>query len=124
MSAVFKFELPPLGQDPILKELFRSFAVQRPRAPQSFPFWDLNKVLKYLMSDTFEPLQDKDLRCMTMKVLFLISLATAKRVSEFQAFSRVVPLQGENLVLAYLFSFLAETESVSNPISRSFLLKS
>ena len=80
LSAVFKFKIPSLVQDLIIGELLRSFAVQRSRTSQSFPYWDLNKVLTYLMSDAFEPLQDKDLRYITMKVLFLVSLATAKRV--------------------------------------------
>ena len=80
LSAVFKFKIPSLGQDLIIGELLRSFPVQRSRTSQSFPYWDLNKVLTYLMSDAFEPLQDKDLRYITMKVVFLVSLATAKRV--------------------------------------------
>ena len=119
LSAVFKFKLPSLGQD-----LIRAFAVQKPRSPRSFPSWDLNIVLKYLMSDQFEPLHAKDLRTITMEVLFLVSLATAKRVSELQALSKLVPSQGEDLVLSYLPSFVAKTESPSNPIHRSFRLKS
>ena len=124
LSAVFKFKIPSLGNDPFIRDLIRSFEVQNPRSPQSFPSWDLNKVLSFLMSSQFEPLQDKDLRTMTMKVLFLVSLATAKRVSELHALSKVVPLHGQDMVLSYLSSFIAKTETVINPIPRSFLLKS
>ena len=93
-------------------------------SPQSFPAWDLNKVLTYLRSDIFEPLVLKDLRTVTMEVLFLVLLASAKRVSELHALSRVVSTQGNDLVLSYVNSFIAKSETVSNPIPRYFQLKS
>ena len=113
-----------MSSDPFLNDLVRSFYIQRLRSPQLFPTWDLNKVLAYLRSEAFEPLESKDLRTLTMKVLFLVSLATAKRVGELHALSRVVSFQGDELVLAYLNSFIAKTESVNNPIPRFFHLKS
>ena len=124
LSAIFKFKIPSLSQDPFLRDLIRSFAVQKPRSPQTFPTWDLNKVLKFLMSSSFEPLEQMDLRTMSMKVLFLVALATAKRVGELQALSAIVPSQGRDLVLTYLSSFVAKTESVTNPLPRSCVLKS
>ena len=45
-------------------------------------------------------------------------------MGELHALSRVVPSKGEDLVLSYLSSFVAKTESISNPIPRSFILKS
>ena len=124
LSAVFKFKLPLLGQDSVIKDLIRSFAIQNPRSPKFYPSWDLNFVLDYLRSSVFEPLSEKDLRTLSMKVLFLVSLATARRIGELQALSRVVPSQGEDLILSYLPSFIAKTETVNNPIPRSFVLKS
>ena len=110
LSAVFKFEIPSIGHAPILKDLLRSFAVQRPRTSHSCPSWDLNKVLSFLSSSEFEPLEGKDLRRMTMKVLFLVSLATARRVGELHALSCIVPSKGRDLVLSYVSSFVAKTE--------------
>ena len=87
------------------------------------PSWDLDKVLRRLMSSVYEPLESQGLRILTKKILFLVALATAKRVSELQALSRVVPSSGDDLVLSYLPFFVAKTESPSNPLPRSFRLK-
>ena len=56
----------------------------RPVGP---PSRDLVQVLSYLRGPTFEPLSSKPLRLVTMKVSFLLALATAKRVDELQALS-------------------------------------
>ena len=72
----------------------------------------------------FEPLALKDLRTVTCKVLFLLSLATAKRVSELQALSCSVAFSGKDLLLSYLPEFVAKTESERNPLPRSFLVRS
>ena len=50
----------------------------------------------------------------TKKALFLLAMATAKRVSELQALSFSVSFQGEDLVLYYDPFFRAKTESVIN----------
>ena len=47
-------------------------------------------MLRHLMSLAFEPLESVSLRALTKKTLFLVSLATAKRVSEIQALSKTV----------------------------------
>ena len=75
------------------------------------------------MSSEYEPLDSQGLRTLTKKVLFLVALATAKRVSELQALSRVVPSSGDDLILSYLPFFVAKTESPSNPLPRSFRVK-
>ena len=58
------------------------------------------------------------------KVLFLLALATAKRVGELQAFSRSVSFVRADACLSYVPEFVAKTESLSNPIPRSFLVRS
>ena len=75
------------------------------------------------MSSAYEPLQSQGLRTLTKKVLFLVALATAKRVIELQALSQVVPSSGDDLVLSYLQVFVAKTECPSNPLPRSFRVK-
>ena len=56
--------------------------------------------------------------------LFLVSLATAKRVSELQALSGQVVCQGNNMVLSYLPEFIAKTETLSHSLPREFTLTS
>ena len=59
-----------------------------------------------------------------MKVLFLLSLATAKRVGKLQALSRHVVFRSPDMSLSYLPEFVAKTESLRNPLPWSFLVKS
>ena len=49
-----------------------------------------------------------------------MSLATARRVGELQVVSRDVSFSGSDAFLSYLPEFQAKTESVVNPLPRSF----
>ena len=103
----------------MLHDLLRPFQVEaRP------PSWDLTTVLTYLRSSTFEPLTNISLRDLTRKTLFLISLATAKRVGELQALSRRVSFSSSSAGLSYVPEFVAKTESAMRPLPRSFEVKS
>ena len=116
LSAVFKFPLPEISNSPILKDLIRSFEISAPRPLFPPPPWDLDKVLQYLSGPPFEPLARASFLNKTKKALFLLAMATAKRVSELQALSFSVSFQGEDLVLYYDPFFRAKTESASNPL--------
>ena len=124
LSAVFRFKLPEISTSPVLQDLLRSFQVEAPSRSIQPPSWDLNKVLVYLRSSTFEPLQSVSLRALSKKVLFLLSLATAKRVSELQALSSIASFSSEGAVVSYVSELLAKTESALPPLPRSFLVKS
>ena len=82
LSSVFKFCLPEISTTPILKDLVRSFEISAPRPLHQSPSWDLEKVLEYLSGPPFEPLADASFRNKTRKVLFLVAMATTKRVGE------------------------------------------
>ena len=120
LSSVFQFKLPALGEDRVLHDLVRSFSIERPRRPQAPPSWDLDAVLRHLMSSAFEPLESVSLRALTKKTLFLVSLATAKRVSEIQALSKTVAAIGYDLVVSFQPHLIAKTERADAPLSRSF----
>ena len=125
LSAVFRFQLPDLSSHPVLRDLLRSFRIAAPCRPlRPPPAWDLAAVLTYLNSAVFEPLRLASLRSLTKKVLFLLALATAKRIGEIQALSRLVSFVRADACLSYVPEFVAKTESLSNPIPRSFLVKS
>ena len=124
LSAVFKFPLPEISTSPILKDLIRSFEISAPRPLFPPPPWDLDKVLQYLSGPPFEPLARASFLDKTKKALFLLAMATAKRVSELQALSFSVSFQGEDLVLYYDPFFRAKTESVSNPLPHSIIVPS
>ena len=120
LSSVFQFKLPTLGEDSALQDLVRSFSIERPRRPQAPPSWDLDAVLRHLMSSAFEPLESVSLRALTKKTLFLVSLATAKRVSGIQALSKTVAAICNDLVVSFQPHFIAKTERVDAPVPRSF----
>ena len=124
LAAVFKFPLPEISTSPILKDLIRSFEISAPRPIFPPPPWDLDKVLKFLSGPPFEPLARASFLDKTKKALFLLAMATAKRVSELQALSFSVSFQGEDLVLYYDPFFRAKTESVANPLPRSIIVPS
>ena len=54
----------------------------------------------------------------------LVSLATAKRVSELQALSRYVSFSSSGACLAYVPEFVAKTELAVNPLPRTFIIHS
>ena len=123
LSAVFKFPLPEISTS-ILKDLIRSFEISAPK-PLFPPLpWDFDKVLQYLSGPPFEPLARASFLDKTKKALFLLAMATVKRVSELQALSFSVSFQGEDLVLYYDPFFRAKTESASNPLPRSVIVPS
>ena len=74
----------------MLHDLLRSFKVEVPVRSARPPSWDLEVVLRYPCSSSFGPLFSLTLRSLTKKALFLVSLATLKRVSELQALSKHV----------------------------------
>ena len=124
LSGVFRFILPELSSHFVLHDLLRSFRLERPLPSSRLPTWDLLLVLRFLRGPPFEPLSSCSLRGLTQKVLFLVSLATARRVGELQAVSRDLSLSGSDLYLSYLPEFRAKTESSANPLPRSFCVHS
>ena len=60
------------------------------------------------MSSKYEPLESQSLRTLTKKTLFLVALATAKRVGELQALLNIVSSIGDDLVVTYKLSFVAK----------------
>ena len=125
LSAVYFSILSDISTSRFMKELMRVFenkTLKKVKSP--FPSWDLVKTLEYLKGPMFEPLDKCDWRQLTKKTLFLVALATAKRVGELQAVSASVSFQNEDVLLSYLPEFVAKTETLKNPIPRSFLLKS
>ena len=124
LAAVFKFPLPEISSSPVLKDLVRSFEISAPRPIFPPPPWDLDKVLEFLSGPPFELLARASFLDKTKKALFLLAMATAKRVSELQALSFSVSFQGEDLVLYYDPFFRAKMESVINPLPRSVVVPS
>ena len=116
LTTVLRWSIPDLVDSPLLRDLIRSFSNKNPVPRRIPPEWDLTVVLSALTKAPYEPLGATSFRNLTMKTLFLLSLATTKRVSELQALSKKVAWVGSDLSLQYLPSFVAKTEGPSNPL--------
>ena len=103
------------GSHPVLSELINSFAKQRPVDQPLAPKWDLAFVLSHMCKAPFEPLDKASLFYLSVKTVFLVTLATARRVSEVHAFSidsdhlRFSNLDG-SLILRTQVGFLAKNQ--------------
>ena len=124
LSVVFRFQLPEISSSPVIHDLLRSFKVEAPCRAVRPPSWGFEVVLRYLRSPIFEPLASSSLHDLTRKTLFLVALATAKRVGEIQALSRVVSFSSSSAGLSYVPEFLAKTETAMRPLPRSFSIQS
>ena len=76
-----------IGTHPVLSELMKSFQMQRPVNRSLAQKWDLPFVLTYLCKEPFEPLNQASLIYLSMKTTFLLTMATARRISEVHAFA-------------------------------------
>ena len=123
LSAVFKSILPEISTSPTLQDLLRSFQVEAPVREVRPPSWDLPTVLNFLRSSPLEPLSSASLRDLTRKRLFLIALATAKRVGELQAISTSL-ISSSAAGLSYVPEFVAKIETATRPLPRSFEVQS
>ena len=115
--------IPEVGTCKTLSDLLKSFAKDIPRDRPKKVHWNLDVVLQFLRSDRFEPLEACSLRDLTMKTLFLLALATAKRVSELQALSHVVGFSRDGALLSYIPSFIAKNETPSHQVPRSIKVR-
>ena len=124
LSAVFRFHLPSLSSDPVIRDLLRSFRLSSAERVLRPPAWDLSTVLTYFVSPAFEPLSRASFRALTLTTLFLLALATAERVGELQALSSIVTFVAGVACLSYIPRFVAKSESLTRSIPRSFLVTS
>ena len=72
---------------PSFSELMRSFELDRTVIRSLTPKWDLSCVLWSLTKAPYEPLSGASLKYLTLKTVFLLAFATARRRSELHAFS-------------------------------------
>ena len=124
LSAVFKSILLEISSSPTLHDLLRPFQVEASVREVRPPSWDLPTVLNFLTSSPFEPLASASLRDLTRKTLFLLALATAKRVGELQALSHRVSFFSSTAGLSYVPEFVAKTGTATLPLPRSFEVQS
>ena len=65
--------------------MISSMELQRPRVTPILQQWDLGIVLEALSKPPYEPLREASLKHLTLKTIFLLAMASARRCSELQA---------------------------------------
>ncbi|XP_055053994.2 uncharacterized protein [Misgurnus anguillicaudatus] len=81
------FDRNTVGQHPLISRFMRGARRLKRVVKPLIPPWDLSVVLNALSQPPFEPLDDIDLKFLSLKVALLLALSTAKRVSELHALS-------------------------------------
>ena len=90
-TAISTFHNPidgcPAGQHPLIIRFLAGVDNVRPITRRFSPTWDLNVVLDWLQGPTFTNLTDLSLQQVTWKTVFLVAVATGRRVGDIHAFS-------------------------------------
>ena len=120
LSNTCQMSLDSIGSNNQLSALMRNFAIEAPKVKNLVPNWSLNEVLSFLKKA--EPLSTLSLERLTKKTVFLVALATAKRISELQALSPEISFQKQNVILYIKHSFLAKTETAFNKLPKAITL--
>ena len=96
--------------------LLRSFARSVNPVELRPPAWDISLVLQSLTGAPYEPLRTCEERFLAQKMLFLLALASAKRIGELHALSyRVSHTRGWGEVsFAFVTGFVAKTQDPSS----------
>lgn len=78
-AALKVFRSPSLDHlEPLVLRLLKRFFLKRPGIVCPSPAWDLPLFLGALQQSHFESLDIVELKCLTLKVLFLVAIASAK----------------------------------------------
>ena len=65
---------------------FGSWFVQRPcKEPQTYSIWDLFLVFSALRLSPYNPVREISLKCLTLRLVFLVALASGRRCGEVHA---------------------------------------
>ena len=79
--------------------------------------------MRHLLTKKYEPLHSATFKDLTKKALFLVALATAKRVRELQGVFRIASFSNGDAFSQYLPEFVPKTDSVDHSIPRDFRIK-
>ena len=85
-STISQLGGPSFSDDPILRGVTKGAALAEAVNPKNqTPAWDLFLVLSFLRGPPFEPIREVSLKFLTLKTVFLITLAAGRRGSEIHA---------------------------------------
>ena len=110
---------PSFSDDPLIRDAIRGASLTSARTPRKLPAWDLFLVLASLRCSPYEPLSSANLKHLTFKTAFLITLASGRRASEINGLSGspgdVAREPDGSFSLRFLPEFLAKNQSPQDP---------
>ncbi|XP_076048954.1 uncharacterized protein LOC143029809 [Oratosquilla oratoria] len=114
LNQVFSLKDMDLALSPEISMLFRHFRKSCPPREITSP-WDVALVLNSLRGPPYEPLRDAHLKDLTLKTVFLLALASSKRVGELHAISyRVAHSKGwQEVSFTFLPQFIAKNQDLA-----------
>ena len=103
------------SEDPLLKDLVKGMLLKEARTPRRFPAWDIFLVLKSLRLSPYEPVDSCELKFLSFKTAFLVSLASGRRCSEIHAlaFNGLATETDGSISIRFLPEFLAKNQPVN-----------
>ncbi len=106
-----------ISECPHIANLLANFARDTEAQAKPIPNWDLALVLDHLSKAPFEPIHRASLKNLTLKTVFLLTLASAKRSSEIHALrEQVLHTQDwSSITLIPKTDFIAKTQLATRP---------
>ena len=98
-----------------LEQLFKGMFLERPTVRRLAPPWSMTTVLETLGRPPFEPLRSASLRNLTVKTVFLLAAASARRRSALHALSLQdghISFESNGVRLVPDASFLAKNQTI------------
>lgn len=103
----------------VVADVIKGAALRAARAPVRVPAWDLFLVLAFLRQAPFEPLESASWTDLSLKTVFLVALASGRRVSEVHGLSGLpadVAFEADgSMSLSFLPEFLAKNQVPGDP---------
>ena len=114
-----------MATNPLVKAWLKGANRQRPPSRQILPSWDLGLVLRALGEYPFEPFHSATLELWTKKVVFLLAVTSAARVSELQALDirpELTKVRDNSAILRLNPAFMCKVPSEAN-LNREIVLQ-
>uniref|UniRef100_A0A803JVL6 Core-binding (CB) domain-containing protein n=1 Tax=Xenopus tropicalis TaxID=8364 RepID=A0A803JVL6_XENTR len=109
VSAISALTETQWAKDPKIIKFLTGVMHLRPPNRALSAVWDLRLVLEALTSKPFEPLEETSDMFLTLKIVFLTALVSARRVSDLQALSAVPPftiIQQDKVIMRAVTEYL------------------
>ena len=100
-----------------LAALIKNLDLEKPTIRSLIPKWHVTLVLRSLQQAPYEHLAEASIRDVTYKMVFLLALASAKRVSELHTLSYAVSRRGgwASMTPPFIDDFIAKTQVPGDP---------